>query len=140
VIVADTSAIVALIHKADAAHEAVLALYQDDPNRWVLPWAIVAEVAYLIGRYGGPRVEQVFLDDLAAANYDVDWGQPGDLRRAAELNRQHPSLELGLVDTVVMAMAERLKAEAIATLDRRHFGAVTLRGAPALVPEITRRR
>jgi hypothetical protein len=33
-----------------------------------------------------------------------------------------------------MAMAERLRAAAIATLDVRHFGAVSLRGHPKLVP------
>ena len=33
---------------------------------------------------------------------------------------------------VVMAVAERTKAQAIATLDERHFGAVVLRGAPRL--------
>lgn len=44
-------------------------------------------------------------------------------------------LELGLVDTVVMAIAERLQVTGIATLDRRHFGAVALRGAPSLLRE-----
>jgi hypothetical protein len=33
-----------------------------------------------------------------------------------------------------MAVAERRRADAIATLDLRHFGAVTLRGRPRLVP------
>ena len=139
-IVADTSAVVALIHKGDAAHDIMLTLYRRDPGQWILPWAIIPEVAYLVGRHGGTRVEQAFLDDLASADYDVDWGQRADLRRAAEINRQYADLELGLVDSVVMAIAERLKAEAIATLDRRHFGAVTLRGTPKLVPEIRRKR
>jgi predicted nucleic acid-binding protein len=43
-------------------------------------------------------------------------------------------LELGLVDAVVVATAERLKAEAIATLDLRHFGAVAIKGNPRLLP------
>jgi hypothetical protein len=38
------------------------------------------------------------------------------------------------VDGVVMGVAERLGADAIATLDLRHFGAVEIRGRPALVP------
>jgi hypothetical protein len=33
-----------------------------------------------------------------------------------------------------MAVAERRKVEAIATLDLRHFGAVALRGRPRLLP------
>jgi len=98
------------------------------------------EVAYLVGRHGDASVEQAFLDDVAAAHYDVDWGQPTDLERAAELNRRYASLHLGLVDSVVMAIAERVGAESIATLDRRHFGAVTLRGAPTLLPAVKRKR
>lgn len=135
-IVADTSAMVALIDRSEAAHEPMLALYRNDPDAWTVPWAILPEVAYLIGSHGHAGIEQSFLDDIAAERFQVDWGQPGDLRRAADLNRQYGSLKLGLVDTVVMAIAERLRAPAIATLDRRHFGAVSLRGAPTLVPEI----
>jgi hypothetical protein len=33
-----------------------------------------------------------------------------------------------------MAVAERLEADAIATLDLRHFGAVTLTTTPRLLP------
>ncbi len=39
-----------------------------------------------------------------------------------------------VVDAVVMAVAERLKARAIATLDLRHFGAVSIQGNPKLLP------
>jgi hypothetical protein len=38
------------------------------------------------------------------------------------------------VDAAVIAAAERLRATAIATLDMRHFGAVTIRGRPRLIP------
>ena len=36
-------------------------------------------------------------------------------------------LSLGLVDAVVVAVAERKKAAAIATMDERNFGAVEIR-------------
>jgi predicted nucleic acid-binding protein len=39
-----------------------------------------------------------------------------------------------LVDGVVVAMAKRLGADGIATLDLRHFGAVAIRGEPLLLP------
>jgi hypothetical protein len=35
---------------------------------------------------------------------------------------------------VVIAVAERLGAEAIATLDLRHFAAVEIQGSPRLLP------
>lgn len=44
------------------------------------------------------------------------------------------SLELGLAGTIVMAVAERLSAHAIATLDVRDFDAVELTGVPKLIP------
>lgn len=56
------------------------------------------------------------------------------MRRALELDRAYGGLPLGLVDGVVMAVAERLEAKVIATLDLRDFGAVSLRGQPAIWP------
>jgi hypothetical protein len=47
---------------------------------------------------------------------------------------RYRSLRPGLVDAIVIATAERLKADAIATLDLRHFGAVSIKGSPRLLP------
>lgn len=82
----------------------------------------------------GAAAEQAFLGDLARGELRVEWGREADLDRAAALGRRHRSLRLGLVDAVVIAVAERLGAQAIATLDRRHFGAVAIRGRPDLLP------
>jgi predicted nucleic acid-binding protein len=38
------------------------------------------------------------------------------------------------VDAVVIAVAERLRAPAIATLDLKHFGTVAIKGRPRLLP------
>jgi hypothetical protein len=53
---------------------------------------------------------------------------------AARKNGSSRPLGLGLVDAVVIAIAERVRAEAIATLDLRHFGAVKIAGSPRLFP------
>jgi predicted nucleic acid-binding protein len=66
--------------------------------------------------------------------FRVEWGDSRDVERASEIVRRYRSLRLGLVDGVVMAVAERLRAAAIATLDLRHFGAVALRTRPRLAP------
>jgi predicted nucleic acid-binding protein len=44
---------------------------------------------------------------------------------------RYADLPLGLVDASVIAVAERLGADAIATLDRRHFSVVRPRGIEA---------
>ncbi len=133
-IVADTSAIVALIDADDRHHPAVRELFDVDPARWVLPWAILPEVDYLVMTHLGAAAEQAFLRDLAQGDLRVEWGRESDLERAAALGRRYRSLGLGLVDAVVIAVSERLGAQAIATLDRRHFGAVAIRGRPDLLP------
>ena len=43
----------------------------------------------------------------------------------AELMRQYRGFPLGVADASVIAVAERLEADEVATLDRRHFPAVT---------------
>jgi len=133
-IVADTGAIVALIDTSDRHHRALPDRFRGDHGHWVLPWAILPEVDYLVGSYLGPRAEQAFLSDLADGAFQVEWGRDADLARAHALARQYRALELGLVDGVVIAVAERLRAEAIVTLDLRHFGAVSIKGSPALWP------
>jgi len=131
-IVADTSAIVALVDADDQHHAAIRKLYQQNPDRWVIPWAVLPEADYLIASHVGARAQEAFVADLASGGFTVEWGDPSDLERANELGRRYRALKLGLVDGVVMAVAERLGADAIATFDLRHFGAV--KGGPRLFP------
>ncbi len=108
-IVADTGAVVALVDADDRSHRALRAHFESDPDAWVLPWAILPD-------------------------YAVEWGDETDLIRAHALCTRHRGLRLGLVDGVVISVAERLQAEAIAPLDLRHFGVVQIRGRPRLLP------
>ncbi|MGH7571901.1 MAG: type II toxin-antitoxin system VapC family toxin [Gemmatimonadota bacterium] len=133
-IVADTGAIVALIDADDRHHGPLLQLFDQDPDAWILPWAILPEVDYLLLTHVAPYVELAFVHDLADGRYAVEWGDESDLSRARELCDQFSDLHLGLTDAIVLAVAERLAAGAIATLDLRHFGAVKLRGEPKLLP------
>lgn len=133
-IVADTGAIIALLDADEQHHRSLRQLFEAARGGWVLPWAILTEVDYLAARRLGAGVEQAFLADLAAGVFAIEWGVEGDLARAHELAKRHKALKLGLVDGVVIAVAERLKAEAIVTLDVRHFSAVTIRGNPKLWP------
>jgi predicted nucleic acid-binding protein len=134
VIVADTGAIIALVDRDDRHHAEVAALFEKDPTAWVIPWAILPEVDHLIMKYLGDAVATAFMNDLAHGAFTVEWGEDRDLQRAAELRAQYAALELGLVDSIVAATAERLRAAAIVTLDLRDFGALSLLGRPKLYP------
>jgi len=134
VIVADTGAVLALLDRDDRHHGALRAAFERDPDGWVLPWAILAEVDHIASSRLGPDVARSFRTDVAAGAFVVEWDGAADLARAVELDERHSDLDLGLVDAVVMAMAERLGARAIATLDLRDFAAVELHGSPELWP------
>jgi hypothetical protein len=139
-IVADTGAVIALIDADDRHHESVRQLFEQNPDEWVLPWAILPEVDYLLATRVGTRAQSAFLDDLAAGAFAVEWGDQADVQRANSLCDQYADLKMGLVDGVVIGVAERLEATAIATFDLRHFGVVVIEGRPLLFPRDLPRR
>ena len=131
---ADTGALLALLDKGDRHHHAIRTLYEDRPGDWLLPWAILPEVDYLVGSELGARAQEAFMADVAEGSFPVEYGRHEDVARAHAITRKYRALQLGLVDAVVIAVAERLRAGAIATLDLRHFGAVKIAGSPRLLP------
>ena len=131
---ADTGAVIALIDADDQHHQTLRGVFEAEPGLWVLPWAVLPEVDYLVSSRLGATAARAFRTDLAEGLFNVEWNKGSDLQRAAELDEHYADLSLGLVDTVVMAMAERLDAQAIATLDLRDFASVELAGRPALWP------
>ncbi|HVT43257.1 MAG TPA: PIN domain-containing protein [Thermoanaerobaculia bacterium] len=133
-IIADTGAIVALIDSSDRHHRALHDLFVSAPEQWVLPCAILPEVDYLLAEHVGRKAEELFVEDLSKGAWEIEWGVRNDLVRAQEILERYRSLEVGLVDAIVIAIAERLGAEAIATLDLRDFGAIDIAGSPRLIP------
>lgn len=133
-IVADTGAIVALIDRSDRHHRSLRTLYERDPDAWLLPWAILPEVDYLVGAHVSARAQEAFLADVADGSFSVSWGDESDLDEARRLSERYKALRIGLVDAVVIATAIARKAHAIATLDLKHFAAVAIPGNPKLLP------
>ena len=105
VVVADTGAVLALLDRNDAHHRAMRDVYDADPDGWLLPWAILPEVDYLVGKELGEPARRVWLADLESGAFAVEWGAARDLAAARMLDDRYPSLRLGLVDAVVMAIA-----------------------------------
>lgn len=132
-IIADTSALIALMSADDQHHEAIVRWYEADADAWIIPWAVLPELDYMLMRLD-TRVQLAFVRDLAEARYVIEWGNARDLARARDLCERYRNLELGLVDATIMAIAERRKVDAIATLDLRHFGAVKLNKSFLLLP------
>lgn len=133
-IVADTGAIVALLDRSDRHHKTIRSIFEARPERWILPWAILPEVDYMLGTHVGPKAQSAFVDDLADDAFNIAWGDERDIDTARRISDRYRSLNMGLVDAVVIATAIRHRAEAIATLDLRHFSAVAIPGQPKLLP------
>ncbi|GAA4684582.1 type II toxin-antitoxin system VapC family toxin [Phytohabitans rumicis] len=134
VVVVDTGPLVALADRDDADHERCVKWLRLCTSRLVVPSPIVAEVCYLLGGRCGADVEAAFLEALAAREpFEVVAPGPADYLRMAELVRTYADFPLGGSDAAVVALAERLRAVEVATLDRRHFSVVRPRNGVAFV-------
>ncbi len=130
-IVVDTGPLYAAVDTSDANHAACAALFSDPAGPLVLPVTVVVETSFLIERHLGPAAEARFLGSLSPAGVIVEQIGEGDLARMAELVATYADMPLGAVDASVVAIAERLGATTILSLDRRHFTVVRPRHTTA---------
>jgi hypothetical protein len=89
-----------------------------------VPVLVVTEVAYLVATRLGPNPEVRFLGDLASGELAPEPVAASDWLRIAHLVARYKDLPLGTVDASVVATAERLEIDTVATTDRRHFSVV----------------
>jgi uncharacterized protein len=123
VIICDTGTLVALLNAADDYHAACSNLFATYPGRLIAPGSILTEVCYMAESRLGSETEALFLDSLASGEFELEAVDTSDLSRMAELVRRYADFPLGAADASVVAVAERLKATRVATLDHRHFRA-----------------
>lgn len=139
-IVCDTAPLVAAALYRDPDHRRCVDLFTGlrlAGREMLLPAPIVAEVGYLLGRKAGATVEAAFLRSIAEGDFTSVDMTAADYARMAELVEQYGDLPLGTSDAAVVALAERLDVEEVATLDLRHFTVVRPRHVQAftLLPE-----
>ena len=120
--IVDSGPLYAAADLDDDDHDAALDVLARTTLHTVIPTLVVAEVTHFIGTRLGPHPEALFLEGLA--ELDVEAPGPPDWKRIAELVAQYEEFPLGGTDASVIALAERLDATTIITLNRRHFGAV----------------
>lgn len=127
--VVDAGPLYAAADADDDDHARCLATLVRPDLRLVVPALVIAEATYFIGERLGAQTERRFLDGLAAL--EVESPSPDDLSRMGELVEQYDDFPLGGTDASVVALAERLGARVVVTLDRRHFAAVRPRHCEA---------
>lgn len=131
-IIVDAGPLVALTDADDKHHLATRNWLASETDGLAVPTMVLAEACYLINRECGPRYEAEFVRRLVdAEQIQVVAPTTSDLLRAADLVDQYADLRIGISDATVVALAERLKATTIATIDARHFRVVRPRHVPA---------
>lgn len=131
-LVLDTGPLLAALDSADPDHEACAALLLSASEDFVVPALVLAELDYWCHERLSGSVWLAFLDDVLGGAYAVEAPTNADLVRCRELQEQYLDRALGVVDASIVALAERLGEEKLATLDRRHFTAVRPSHVPAL--------
>jgi len=131
VIIVDTGPLVAIADADDRDHARCVAALGEASRPLVVPATVLTEVCYMIERELGTAAEATFLQSFRDGTLTLAHIALDDLDRMAELVTTYADLPLGAVDASVVAIAERLGTNEIATLDRRHFTVVRPRHTDA---------
>jgi hypothetical protein len=123
-LVVDAGPLVAAAATRDRNHAPCVELLATASRPLIVPALVVTEVAYFLADRLGAGAEQAFVRALRGGELLVEPVEPADWARIDELLGQYDDLPLGTVDASVVAACERLGARELATLDRRHFGAI----------------
>ena len=117
----DSGIVYAYYDRSDDWHARARRLVQNQQRGLILPSPVIPEVDHLLGQRLGARSRQVFYSGIIDGYYLVADLPRDGYSRVAELNLQFEDLELGFVDAAVVAIAESLGLQRVATTDRRHF-------------------
>ncbi|ASU85479.1 PIN domain-containing protein [Nocardiopsis gilva YIM 90087] len=117
----DTGVLWAALDVRDTHHRTSAELMATLPGRVLLPSTVLTETSWHAERTLGPKAESELLDYIVQSDIELVDVDKDDLICASSIIRRYASLRLGLVDSSVVALAQRLDISRIATLDRRHF-------------------
>lgn len=136
-IICNTGPLVAVLNAGDTHHDPCRQLLETERGPLIVPAPVLTEVCYLAATRLGAETEATFLDSLAAGELRLEATTASDLARMAGLVRTYADFPLDAADASVIAVAERLDATKIATIDHRHFLAIRPRHCPAfeLLPQ-----
>lgn len=120
-LVVDASGILAAVDSGERAHRSIARLLARDHRPLVTIDFVLAEADYMILTRLGGEAERAFVQQVVDGVFSREAIGEADLRRAAEIAGRYREHDLGLTDAALMAVAERLRARQVLTLDHRHF-------------------
>ncbi|BDT89333.1 type II toxin-antitoxin system VapC family toxin [Nocardia cyriacigeorgica] len=125
-LIVDANVLVAVMNRRDKRNQEMRALLSSRSDQFIVTPYVVAEVSYLLQKYAGAQAEIQFMEAVANGVFREEFDSK-DTDRIIELMRQFASFPLGAADASLIAVAERLQVNDIATVDN-HFRAVKTAG------------
>jgi uncharacterized protein len=120
-IIVDTGVLVAVANAMDVHHARCLALLETHPGPLIVPQTVLTEVCWLLGTVDGPDSVAVLLNSFVDGPCELMALTAADLGRISQLVIEQ---RLDMVDASIVAIAERINAVELASLDRGLFSAV----------------
>lgn len=136
-ILVDTGIIYALADRSDAWHLRARTFVESYKGTLIIPATVIPEACYLLQTHLSPDAETAFIRSIVNRALRLEQVDEEDLNRSIEVMNAYSDLMIGLVDSSIVAVAERLKISSIMTTDRRHFSVIKPKHCSAfrLLPE-----
>lgn len=119
--VVDSGVLYALVDAGDSLHDECVAAVAEERETVIVPMPILPEVCTLIGSRLGASAERDFIRYLMDSEWRLEALMAADVPRVLTLMSHGGEAGIGFTDAAVAAIAERMNATRVYTLDRRHF-------------------
>jgi uncharacterized protein len=116
--------VLAFMDQNDVNHELVDTWIRTQQDELVTTPLVITELDHLVARKGGSEATSILYSNLEQGTYLVEWW-PDAMDETIAVAKQYESMQLGLSDASLVALAAYLETTTIATLDERHFRALT---------------
>jgi len=131
-LILDTNVVVAAMDRREQHYDACRQLIASSDDQVAVPAPTLCEIDHLAHARFGPDAMPSFLRRIRSGELHVEELHLEDLDRTIELMERYADLDVGFVDAAVLAIVERLNEPKLATLDRKHFGAMRPRHVDTL--------
>jgi len=120
-VILDTSAIIALSDKRHHLNKKIIDLVSQKETICIIPSTVTVEVCQLLKYRFGSKYEKKFLEEIDKSSFIMEIVTFKDISRILQILSKYDDLNAGYVDSSIVAIAERLGTNKLATLDRKHF-------------------
>lgn len=128
----DTSGLLGAVDRTAPQHARIMDSASQAAAPFLIPAAILSEIAYMLERGGQYSILDGVLADIERGAYVLDCGDE-NIPRVRQLMQRYADLPLGLADAFVIACAERNGGQVL-SLDR-DFRIVSREGGMRVLPE-----